>query len=55
MIQYICFCGKLQEAEAAEKLRVAKANLEVASEKLKAELEETNQRLLLAQSKRGRL
>uniref|UniRef100_A0A9J7Y351 Centrosomal protein 290 n=1 Tax=Cyprinus carpio carpio TaxID=630221 RepID=A0A9J7Y351_CYPCA len=40
-----------KEAEAAEKLRVAKASLEVANEKLKAELEETNQRLLLAQSK----
>ncbi|XP_056307502.1 centrosomal protein of 290 kDa [Danio aesculapii] len=40
-----------KEAEAAEKLRVAKASLEVANEKLKAELEETHQRLLLAQSK----
>ncbi|KAF4095066.1 centrosomal protein of 290 kDa isoform X2 [Onychostoma macrolepis] len=40
-----------KEAEAAEKLRDAKARLEVANEKLKAELEETNQRLLLAQSK----
>ncbi|XP_043083956.1 centrosomal protein of 290 kDa isoform X2 [Puntigrus tetrazona] len=40
-----------KEAEAAEKLRVAKASLEVANDKLKAELEETNQRLLLAQSK----
>ncbi|XP_073688037.1 centrosomal protein of 290 kDa [Garra rufa] len=40
-----------KEAEAAEKLRVAKASLEIANEKLKAELEETNQRLLLAQSK----
>ncbi|XP_048015309.1 centrosomal protein of 290 kDa isoform X2 [Megalobrama amblycephala] len=40
-----------KEAEAAEKLRVIKASLEVANEKLKAELEETNQRLLLAQSK----
>ncbi|KAI2648388.1 Centrosomal protein of 290 kDa [Labeo rohita] len=40
-----------KEAEAAEKLRVTKSSLEVANEKLKAELEETNQRLLLAQSK----
>ncbi|XP_052399727.1 centrosomal protein of 290 kDa isoform X2 [Carassius gibelio] len=40
-----------KEAEAAEKLRVAKASLEVANEKLKAELEETSERLLLAQSK----
>ncbi|XP_016115081.1 centrosomal protein of 290 kDa [Sinocyclocheilus grahami] len=40
-----------KEAETADKLRVAKANLEVANEKLKAGLEETNQRLLLAQSK----
>ncbi|XP_051740645.1 centrosomal protein of 290 kDa isoform X2 [Ctenopharyngodon idella] len=40
-----------KEAEAAEKLRVAKASLEVANEKLKAELEETNQRLFLVQSK----
>ncbi|XP_016312183.1 centrosomal protein of 290 kDa isoform X6 [Sinocyclocheilus anshuiensis] len=39
-----------KEAETADKLRVAKANLEVANEKLKAGLEETNQRLLLAQS-----
>ncbi|XP_077066810.1 centrosomal protein of 290 kDa isoform X7 [Siphateles boraxobius] len=40
-----------KEAEAAEKLRVAKASLEVTNERLKAELEETNQSLLLAQSK----
>ncbi|XP_067293286.1 centrosomal protein of 290 kDa isoform X2 [Pseudorasbora parva] len=40
-----------KQAEAAEKLRVANASLEVASEKLKAELEETNQRLLLSQLK----
>ncbi|CAM4734522.1 unnamed protein product [Leuciscus chuanchicus] len=40
-----------KEAEAVEKLRVAKASLEVTNEKLKAELEETNQSLLLAQSK----
>ncbi|XP_057185912.1 centrosomal protein of 290 kDa isoform X2 [Triplophysa rosa] len=40
-----------KETEAAEKLRVTKASLEVTNEKLRAELEETNQRLLLAQSK----
>ncbi|TRY97710.1 hypothetical protein DNTS_024694, partial [Danionella cerebrum] len=39
-----------KETEAAEKLKVAKASLEVANEKLKAELEETNGRLLFAQS-----
>lgn len=42
---------KWQETEAAEKLRVTKASLEVTNEKLQAELEETNQRLLLAQSR----
>ncbi|XP_051978997.1 centrosomal protein of 290 kDa [Xyrauchen texanus] len=40
-----------KEAEAAEKLRVAKASLELTNEKLRAEFEETNQRLLLALSK----
>ncbi|KAK7121544.1 hypothetical protein R3I93_022587 [Phoxinus phoxinus] len=44
-----------KEAEAVEKLRVAKASLEVTNEKLKAELEETNQSLLLAQSKESSL
>ncbi|XP_055047695.2 centrosomal protein of 290 kDa isoform X3 [Misgurnus anguillicaudatus] len=40
-----------KETEAAEKLRVTKASLEVTNEKLRAELEETNQKLLFAQSK----
>lgn len=40
-----------QEAEAAEKLRVERSSLEVRNEKLKLELEETNQKLLLAQAK----
>ncbi|KAK3535966.1 hypothetical protein QTP70_022859 [Hemibagrus guttatus] len=40
-----------KEAEAAEKLRVEKSNLEIRNEKLKLELEETNQKFLLAQSK----
>ncbi|XP_047658167.1 centrosomal protein of 290 kDa isoform X2 [Tachysurus fulvidraco] len=40
-----------KESEAAEKLRVEKSSLEVRNEKLKLELEETNQKLLLAQSK----
>ncbi|XP_060784403.1 centrosomal protein of 290 kDa isoform X2 [Neoarius graeffei] len=40
-----------KESEAAEKLRVDKSTLEVRNEKLKRELEETNQKLLLAQSK----
>ncbi|KAA0724451.1 Centrosomal protein of 290 kDa [Triplophysa tibetana] len=40
-----------KETEAAEKLRVTKASLEVTNEKLRAEREETNRRLLLAQSK----
>lgn len=40
-----------QESEAAEKLRVEKSGLEVRNEKLKLELEETNQKLLLAQAK----
>ncbi|KAG7329538.1 hypothetical protein KOW79_007712 [Hemibagrus wyckioides] len=40
-----------KEAEAAEKLRVEKSSLEVRNEKLKLEIEETNQKLLLAQSK----
>ncbi|KAA0705140.1 Centrosomal protein of 290 kDa [Triplophysa tibetana] len=39
------------ETEAAVKLRVTKVSLEVTNEKLQADLEETNQRLLLAQSK----
>uniref|UniRef100_A0AAR2KXK7 Centrosomal protein 290 n=1 Tax=Pygocentrus nattereri TaxID=42514 RepID=A0AAR2KXK7_PYGNA len=42
---------KLKESETAEKLRVEKASLEVKNEKLKAELEETVQKLLLAQSR----
>lgn len=41
----------MQESEAAEKLRVEKSSLEVRNEKLKLELEDTNQKLLLAQSK----
>lgn len=41
----------IQESEAIEKLRVEKSSLEVRNEKLKLELEETNQKLLLAQSK----
>lgn len=41
----------MQESGAAEKLRVEKSSLEVRNEKLKLELEETNQKLLLAQSK----
>ncbi|KAM9376220.1 centrosomal protein of 290 kDa [Pholidichthys leucotaenia] len=40
-----------REMEAAERLRVAKTNLEVTNEKLEAELEETKQRLLAALSK----
>uniref|UniRef100_A0A3B4D931 Centrosomal protein 290 n=1 Tax=Pygocentrus nattereri TaxID=42514 RepID=A0A3B4D931_PYGNA len=40
-----------KESETAEKLRVEKASLEVKNEKLKAELEETVQKLLLAQSR----
>ncbi|XP_036424131.1 centrosomal protein of 290 kDa isoform X2 [Colossoma macropomum] len=40
-----------KESETAEKLRVEKASLEVKNEKLRAELEETIQKLLLAQSK----
>ncbi|XP_053538078.1 centrosomal protein of 290 kDa isoform X3 [Ictalurus punctatus] len=40
-----------KESEAIEKLRVEKSSLEVRNEKLKLELEETNQKLLLAQSK----
>ncbi|XP_053487466.1 centrosomal protein of 290 kDa isoform X3 [Ictalurus furcatus] len=40
-----------KESEAVEKLRVEKNSLEVRNEKLKLELEETNQKLLLAQSK----
>ncbi|XP_051548638.1 centrosomal protein of 290 kDa isoform X2 [Myxocyprinus asiaticus] len=44
-----------KEAEAAEKLRVAKASLELTNEKVRAELEETNQRLLLALSNRPSL
>ncbi|KAM9471251.1 centrosomal protein of 290 kDa isoform 1-T2 [Clarias gariepinus] len=40
-----------KESEAAEKLRVEKSSLEVRNEKLKLELEDTNQKLLLAQSK----
>lgn len=37
-----------QELEAAERLRVSRAGLEVTSEKLEAELEETKQRLRAA-------
>ncbi|XP_074489789.1 centrosomal protein of 290 kDa isoform X6 [Sebastes fasciatus] len=40
-----------REMEAAERLRVAKASLEVTNEKLEAELEETKQRLQAALSK----
>ncbi|XP_062856826.1 centrosomal protein of 290 kDa [Trichomycterus rosablanca] len=40
-----------KESEASEKLRVEKASLEVRIEKLKTDLEETNQKLLVAQSK----
>ncbi|KAF5897955.1 centrosomal protein [Clarias magur] len=40
-----------KESEAVEKLRVEKSCLEVRNEKLKLELEDTNQKLLLAQSK----
>ncbi|KAL7402497.1 hypothetical protein ABVT39_015766 [Epinephelus coioides] len=40
-----------REVEAAERLRVAKASLEVTNERLEAELEETKQRLLAALSK----
>ncbi|XP_053361681.1 centrosomal protein of 290 kDa isoform X6 [Clarias gariepinus] len=40
-----------KESEAAEKLRVEKSSLEVRNEKLKLELKDTNQKLLLAQSK----
>ncbi|KAL7885493.1 hypothetical protein AOLI_G00057880 [Acnodon oligacanthus] len=40
-----------KESETAEKLRVEKASLEVKNEKLRAELEETVQKLLLAQSR----
>ncbi|KAB5571625.1 hypothetical protein PHYPO_G00227210 [Pangasianodon hypophthalmus] len=40
-----------KESDAAEKLRVEKSSLEVRNEKLKLELEESNQKLLLAQSK----
>ncbi|KAI4894866.1 hypothetical protein NFI96_019180 [Prochilodus magdalenae] len=40
-----------KETEAAEKLRVEKASLEVKNEKLRAELDETIQKLIVAQSK----
>ncbi|XP_049428981.1 centrosomal protein of 290 kDa [Epinephelus fuscoguttatus] len=40
-----------REVEAAERLRVAKASLEVTNERLEAELEETKQRLRAALSK----
>ncbi|XP_072519040.1 centrosomal protein of 290 kDa isoform X2 [Salminus brasiliensis] len=40
-----------KESEAVEKLRVEKTSLEVKNEKLTAELEETIQKLVLAQSK----
>ncbi|KAL6480622.1 hypothetical protein MHYP_G00116550 [Metynnis hypsauchen] len=40
-----------KESETTEKMRVEKASLEVKNEKLKAELEETIQKLLLAQSR----
>ncbi|XP_015208274.2 centrosomal protein of 290 kDa isoform X1 [Lepisosteus oculatus] len=40
-----------KEAEAAEKLRIAKNNLELTNEKLRVQLEETNQRLSIAESR----
>ncbi|MBN3326738.1 CE290 protein, partial [Atractosteus spatula] len=40
-----------KEAEAAEKLRITKNNLELTNEKLRVQLEETNQRLSIAESR----
>uniref|UniRef100_A0A8I3P4V0 Centrosomal protein 290 n=1 Tax=Canis lupus familiaris TaxID=9615 RepID=A0A8I3P4V0_CANLF len=42
---------KLKETEAAEKLRIAKNNLEILNEKMTVQLEETGKRLQLAESR----
>lgn len=44
-----------QETEAAEKLRIAKSNLEILNEKMTAQLEETGKRLQLAESRSPQL